>query len=234
VRLRRFQGEEDWVEACLGDFLAAHAEAAAEARGLELVLAGGSTPGPIYRRLAALELPGPAVRLWPGDERRLALGHPERNDSSLAPIFAGAPWKPAPEFMAWPDADDAEPDRGYAERLASFMPEGPRFDLVFLGIGNDGHTASLFPGDAASEAALEGDFAPLALLSFASSRPWLRMSLSGPVLAATRRLLFLTRGPDKLSLLERTMGEERKLPWRRVAALAEAGGASVQLLHADR
>ena len=234
MNLRRFAAEAEWIETCVAEALAAMTAAKAEARRAELVLAGGFTPGPMYRVLASREFSGPPPRLWPGDERRLPLGHAERNDHLIADIFAAAVWKPSPELRLWPDASDADPAATYAKALADTLSPHPRFDLVFLGVGNDGHTAGLFPGDAASEAALSPNCEQLAVLSIAASRPWLRMSLSGPVLAAAGRLVFLTKGDEKLATLERTMGEGGKnLPWRRVAALAEARGAETSIFHLD-
>lgn len=232
MMLKKFEDEGAWLAAAQGFFEAAREEAGGEGRRAEILLAGGATPQPLYRALAGLKLGGPPPRLWPGDERRLPLGHPDRNDHMIAQAFADAAWRPSPELRPWPDASDADPAQSYARSLAEAVSPRPRFDLGFLGIGADGHTAGLFPGDQASEAALAADYGELAVLTIAPSRPWLRMSLSARALAGARRLLFLTRGRDKLAMLERTMGEGgAALPWRRVAALAEASGAEVLLLH---
>ncbi|HUX40557.1 MAG TPA: 6-phosphogluconolactonase [Rectinemataceae bacterium] len=234
MRIRHFALEAEWIEASLKEFADALRIARSEDRRLDVVLAGGSTPGPMYRVLALREFSGPPPRLWPGDERRLPLGHPERNDHLIADIFAAAVWKPTPELRAWPDASDVDPAATYAKGLAETLSPRPSFDFAFLGVGNDGHTAGLFPGDPSSMAALEPAYAGLAVHTIAPARPWLRMSLAGPVLASARKIVFLTKGREKLAMLEKTMGEEgRNLPWRRVASLAQERGAEVLIYHLD-
>ena len=234
MNLLHFSEEADWIEASVAEAMEAMRAAKEEGRRPDLVLAGGVTPGPMYRALAARDFVGQAPRLWLGDERRFPIGHSERNDHLIAGIFSASVWKPTPELRLWPDASDVDPSATYAKGLADCLSARPGFYLAFLGIGTDGHTAGLFPGERASMAALESDYEGLALLTIASARPWLRMSLSGPVLASARRLVFLTKGKDKLATLERTMGESgRDMPWRRVAALAEGNGAEVRVFHLD-
>ena len=234
MKLLHFDTAEAWIAAAVKEFRAAHETATGEGRSLDIVLAGGSTPGPIYRALAALDLGPPPPRLWPGDERRLPLGHPERNDSPIATLLSIAAWKPAPELRAWPDASDIDPAQTYAKGLIETLSSSPRFDLAFLGIGSDGHTAGLFPGDAESLAGLDPACTKLAVSTIAPARPWLRMTMTATALAGARRMVFLTKGGDKLSMLERTMGDEgRDRPWRQVAALAEGRGAEVLLFHLD-
>ena len=127
------------------------AEAAADLflrqRPRTVVLAGGRTPRPLYARLAREEYDWSAVDVFFGDERCVPPDHPDSNfrmaDEALLSMV------PARVHRMPGETCDAA---GYEEELRAVFGNGlPTFDLVFLGMGPDGHTASLFPGDPALE-----------------------------------------------------------------------------------
>lgn len=164
------------------------ATAAITARGeFRLVLAGGETPRAVYRLLRAAAADWSRWRIWFGDERCLPADDARRNDR-----MAGE---------AWLDAVVARVDRvpvkvGVGETVRAYaetLPDG-LFDLVLLGLGEDGHTASLFPGHDWGE----GTGAPpvLAVMD-APKPPPERISLSAARLSATRQALFLVAGAGK-------------------------------------
>ncbi len=238
-----FEDESAWIAAALREVDDLVAEAEAERRmgmrigriRLRLCLAGGSTPEPVYRALAARPIPGVELELWPGDERLVPPGDRERNGNMLARAFAGAAWNPGPRLMLWPD-----PSGGYAAPAEYLAPEepfaaaerlcaehearlrfelggDPVFDLAFLGLGEDGHTASLFPGQG-----ILAERQRLCAASVAPAEPRIRMSFTYPVLDRVRRIRFLARGPGKAAILRRLVAGDQSLPAARIGAADQA------------
>lgn len=172
-----------------------------------LALSGGSTPGPIYRELARQPLEWGRVDFYFVDERCVPPEHPESNyrlaeESLFKPlgVAAGQVYR-----MEGERADREAAARDYAARL----PEA--LDVVLLGLGEDGHTASLFPGAAALE---EREQRVLAVVG-PKPPPW-RLTLTLPVLNAARAVLGVTAGAGKREAVQRLMAGE-DLPAVRVA-----------------
>lgn len=122
---------------------------AADRRGrFSLGLSGGSTPVPAYRLLSSRDLDWEQVDLWVSDERWVPQDNPRSNGRMAAEVLAG----PAGAWLYRPPWDeDYEPDRAAAEYDATIrnLHQGRRPDVVHLGVGGDGHTASLFPNTTA-------------------------------------------------------------------------------------
>jgi 6-phosphogluconolactonase len=192
-----------------------------ERRGVaHLSLAGGSTPRPAYVRLAGLLEDWSAVELWYGDERCVAPEDPESNhklvaDSLLAHIPAASrplehriPGELGPEAAA----------RAYEAQLRARVPPAeedgagglPSFDLALLGLGEDGHTASLFPG----HPEVDDDTGALCLpVRDAPKPPPARVTLSLPVLRAARCCLLLVTGAGKAAALASVLaGPDPRVP----------------------
>lgn len=213
------------------------AEAIASHGRFDWAVAGGSTPEQLYRLLASPEyaarLDTRHLHLFFGDERGVPPNHPDSNYRMLASSLLGGLSVPvenvhriqaelAPEQAA--SAYEAELRRHFAEQAGSGFP---RFDLVLLGMGSDGHTASLFPGSPA----------------LAESRRWVvanpvpalgstRLTLTLPVLNAASRVLFLVAGQDKAERLKQVLGggsAEAPLP---AACVRPASGQLEWLLDA--
>jgi len=223
MRVFSFDDEASWIEAASGELVQAAARARLEGRGdLQLCLAGGATPAALY---AALARPGPAasalrglsVELWLGDERAVPPEDPERNGAMAARAFSGAAWDPEPLLRPWPAGPAAEAAAAYAALLLERLGPRPAFDLAFLGLGADGHTASLFPGQA-----ILGEESALAAASLAPSPPRERMSLTYPALLGSRRIRFLARGAAKAAVVAALEREEPALPASRLARSADA------------
>lgn len=224
--ITRFESEARWAEALRDELLAA----AEGARGrsspsLALCLAGGRTPEGAYRLMAATPIAGLAVELWPGDERAVPESDAARNGAMIARAFAGSVWRPLPVLHLWPPAasqEEAGPACArYQAELAAALGPAPVFDLAILGLGADGHTASLFPGH--SRALEEGR---LALPTLSPLPPFPRMSLSVAALASARRRIFLVRGADKAEALRRLEAGDPSIP----ASLLAGEGARVLYL----
>jgi len=186
------------------DEVAATARQAIEVRGrFAFAVSGGRTPWAMFRALEAEDLPWDRVEVWQVDERVAPDGDPDRNLTSLGPLIpAGARLHPMPV-----NEDDLE---AAAASYGASLPEA--FDLVHLGMGDDGHTASLVPGDPVVEIA-DRDVGLTA-----EYRGRRRMTLTYPVLDRCRRVLWLVTGTDKAPMLPRLLAGDPSIPAGRVSA----------------
>ena len=186
-------------------FVAARARAAVAEHGrFTFAVSGGHTPWAMFAALANEDMPWTSVELFQVDERVAPDGDPDRNLTHLRQSIGDAP--AAVHAMPVTDADlDAA-----AARYATALPE--RFDLVHLGLGPDGHTASLVPGDPV-----------LAVRDrlVALTEPYQdhrRMTLTYPALARADQLLWLITGADKRDPLGRLLAGDESIPAGRVQA----------------
>lgn len=168
-----------------------------------MVLAGGRTPEPLYRRLAVRPgIPWERVHLYWGDERFVPSDHPESNARSVSEALIERVPVPAEQVHPWPILGTAAASAAaYAATIARTAGDPPRFDLSLLGLGADCHTASLFPGTGAH--ASDG----LTLASRPASVAGHRLSLTAPTLSRSRITLFLVSGSEKRSALASLLAE---------------------------
>jgi 6-phosphogluconolactonase len=187
------------------EIVAEHAAAAVEARGhFTLAVSGGRTPWAMFAGLDG-RMPWERVTIYQVDERVAPEGHDDRNLTHLLhnlPPGGAARVRPMPV-----EAHDLEQA---AAAYASALPD--RLDLVHLGIGSDGHTASLVPGDPVLEIT-DRDVAVTA--EYQGRR---RMTLTYPPLDRARNVLWLVAGADKADALARLRAGDRTIPAGRVAA----------------
>ncbi|OLE36010.1 MAG: 6-phosphogluconolactonase [Actinobacteria bacterium 13_1_20CM_3_68_9] len=169
----------------------------ADGRPVHLSVAGGNTPRATYHQLARLVDDWNAVELWLGDERMVPLDDPESNYRLLDETLlrqTGALAHPVPTEGSAEDAASA-----YAREIRRRVPAGPDgvpvLDLAFLGLGEDGHTASLFPH--APALSVRGEVC--VAVHDAPKPPPDRISLTLDVLQAARRSLILAVGEGKAS-----------------------------------
>ena len=156
-----------------------------------LVLAGGNTPRQIYKKLREADADWHRWHIYFGDERCLPAHHPERNSLMASETWLDHVAIPRLQIHAIPAELGA--DIG-AQHYAKIMSSIKLFDLVLLGLGEDGHTASLFPGHELGHHAQS----PAVLAVFdAPKAPAARVSLSANRLSATRQVLFLAAGKNK-------------------------------------
>ena len=182
----------------------------------DLSLAGGGTPRATYLRLREEEVPWEGVDVWMGDERWVPPDHPENNGrmarealmDHVPARFHAVPWEAG-------DPDQAA--AAYARTLRGFIADdgtGPRPGVVVLGIGDDGHTASLFPdGSALSERER------IYVADDVPGKGW-RVTATMPLLTGARRIAFLATGTAKAGAVAAVLEEGRDLPARRVATTA--------------
>ncbi len=200
------ESEEIWLDAAR----AALISACSAGQEVHLCLSGGSTPKPLYERLAQSEdfsalLTKRDVHLWVGDEREAVQDSGVRNSEMIAACFRGLPltlhlWPPGPRDTA-ASAYEGELTRVRAKarshvRKEGGEPEGMLFDLVLLGMGEDGHSAGLFsPDDLVSFPE------HLVRLTEAPTEPKRRMTLSSDALLSSRKIVVFFRGRAKIRRL---------------------------------
>ena len=167
----------------------ASARAAIEARGeFRLVLAGGRTPLAVYAQLATARAEWPHWHWYFGDERCLPDGDTGRNDTAIRHAWLDHIAAPPANIHAIPAELGAQ---AAARQYAALLAGLGEFDLVLLGLGEDGHTASLFPGRPIAAGA------DVLAVHDAPKPPSERVTLSAARLSRARQVLFLVTGADK-------------------------------------
>jgi 6-phosphogluconolactonase len=192
------------------------AEAAVQERGrFSVALSGGNTPRTVYSLLASehKQLPWEHIHIFFGDERHVPPDDPDSNfhmasESLLSKV--PIPEKNVHRVHAELDAEAAAAE--YDQQLCNFFPltnhDRPRFDLIFLGIGDDGHTASLFPG---SQALAETSRRVMA--NWVEKFKTFRITLTFPVLNHAAEVVFLVSGAGKAQILNQVLRPgARKFP----------------------
>lgn len=201
------------------DFILEQAhKAIGERNEFRIALSGGNTPRPVYARLAAIghDLPWDLIRITFGDERCVPPDDPESNfkmawETLLAP--AGVPEKSILRMRGEIDPQIAVQEYEHQLDLMASQCGEPiyRHDLILLGLGDDGHTASLFPGTAALEETTRrvvANFVP-------RLNAW-RLTFTFPLINSARHILFLVGAAKNPRLIERVLGGDRQLPAARV------------------
>ena len=177
-----------------------------------LAVSGGKTPWIMLRALATETIPWERVHIIQVDERIAPAGHPDRNLTHLREtLLEHAPLRPE-QIYAMPveSADLASAAARYAAILAQIAGAPPVLDLVHLGLGADGHTASLLPNDPV----LDVTDANVAVTGEYQGRR--RMTLTYPMLNRARRVLWLVTGRDKVASLVRLRNGDGSIPAGRV------------------
>ena len=196
------------VAARASELILGAANAAIDRRGaFSLVLAGGTTPAACYRRLATAQADWLSWHLYFGDERCLEPTDPQRNSVMAAKLLTNK--VPIPVRQVHPIHAERGPDaaaRDYEATIRSTLP----FDLVVLGMGEDGHTASLFPGHRHPADRL------VVPVHGAPKPPPERVSLGAPAIDGCRQLLVLVTGAGKRPAMQRWR-EGDDLPIARLA-----------------
>lgn len=179
-------------------------EAVARSGRCVVALAGGRTPRRMYELLAEdRDVPWRAVRLWWGDEWYVDRDHPASNYRMVRTALLDRVAIPQDNVHPMPThlGDPHEAAAAYEDRLrAELGPDDPAFDLVLLGMGADGHVASLFPG---SPAVLETERWVVAV--WGGTPPTVRLTLTLPVLNRARRVDVLVAGEEKRRALRRAL-----------------------------
>jgi 6-phosphogluconolactonase len=205
--IRILKSSQELFEAAAAEF-AAQASESVRARGrFAVALSGGSTPKSLYTLLATkLSIPWDKVCFFWGDERHVPPDHADSNyRMANEALLSRVPVRPENVFRIRgeeEDVDDAA--RQYEEALQQFFHlssgEFPRFDLTLLGLGPDGHCASLFPGTSALN-----ERHRLVVANWVEKFKTHRITFTFPVLNQAACVIFLASGPDKAAILHEVL-----------------------------
>jgi len=211
-KIRRFDDLDALSRAAAEDLSAVVRAAVAERGVATIALSGGSTPARLFKLLAAGgrdALPWDQVDLWWGDERTVPPDHADSNyrmarETLIDPLALD----PARVHRMAGEADPAEAAEDYERQLVHALGAPPVFDLVLLGMGPDGHTASLFPGTKALD---DGGRWVVAnpVDSPVTKGATVRITLTAPAINAARHVRFLIGGVDKADALAHVLEGER-------------------------
>jgi 6-phosphogluconolactonase len=206
--------DADAVARAGASFTAAEARAAVAARGrFIMAVSGGRTPWKMLRALADEPMPWADVHVVQVDERVAPPGDSDRNLTHLREsLLAHCPLVPQQVYampVEWPDLEAAS--ERYALTLREIAGAPAVLDLAHLGLGPDGHTASLLPGDPV----LDITSADVAVTGIYQGR--LRMTLTYPMLNRSRRILWLVTGHEKADMLPRLRDGDRSIPAGRIS-----------------
>jgi 6-phosphogluconolactonase len=205
-------------------FVALSREAAGSRGRFSVALSGGSTPGKLYCLLAEepyrAQIPWAEVHLFWGDERCVPPGDPGSNFFlANEALISRVPIPPDNVHRVRGELEPGRAARAYGQELQDFFC-GPhaRFDLVLLGLGEDGHTASLFSG---SPVLAERERLVAAATAVYQDRPAQRVTLTLPAINSARQILFLVAGSAKAAVVQSVIeGAGELLPGRRIQPTA--------------
>ena len=225
AELKVFDDVSALMLATADEIVSLAAKAVMERGRFSWALSGGSTPRDLFRLLASGEyrdrMPWNAIHFFWGDERHVPPDHPDSNFRMAREAMLDAVPVPPGNIHRVP-AEEPDASRAAAEyeaTLQSFFGLGegewPRFDLILLGLGKDGHTASLFPGgDAVNERRR------LVVAPWVEAQKTFRVTFTPPVLNHARRAMFLVSGGDKAEALHAVLEGARE-PERYPAQIVE-------------
>jgi 6-phosphogluconolactonase len=221
--VRPFATADDVADAAVFLFVTLAAKAVAERGEFFCSLAGGTTPLSSYRILAAplisSKVDWQRTHIFWGDERCVPEGSTDRNDEAALDALLRKVPIPSKNIHRVPAAEPDAAQRYESDLLRAFslsleesLSSPPRFDLILLGMGPDGHTASLFPG----HPAVEEKTRLVVRVDGAPKPPPTRVTFTLPLINAARHVAFLVTGADKNAALRRVLNGDPALPAARV------------------
>jgi 6-phosphogluconolactonase len=230
---RVLKNDHEVARAATAEILAAVRAAIGEGHSARIALSGGHTPSLMYRLWAEefqAQFPWEQMELYWGDERCVPAADPLSNFRMVREALLDRLPKPPPYFpmpAAQPDHDAAA--REYEATLRRQIPASePSFDALLLGIGEEGHTASLFPGSPAL-----AESARWVVPVTAPAQPPLRLTLTLPVLSRAMNVFFLVTGESKRDIVHAIRTEPdapRRYPAAMVQSLVKLPGRVVWFL----
>ncbi len=182
-------------------------QAIAQRQKFTIALAGGSTPKPLYEALAAQDLPSEQIHVFWGDERYVPSDHPDSNERMAREAwlnrvnFPPANIHPVPTSANNPAADAEQYNTELAEFFQVKSGEFPAFDVILLGMGDDAHTASLFPNTDALNVCDR-------LITVGNKDGQPRITFTIPLINQARAVLFLVTGENKQPALAQVFAPE--------------------------
>jgi len=209
IELRRLTTPQDLFQAAAEEVIRSATDAVAQRGRFTIALSGGSTPRNLYTLIAAnasATLPWDQMFFFWGDERHVPQDSPDSNyRMAQEALLSKVPVPPANIFpVPAENPDAAQAAEIYEQTLRKFFAvapgEFPRFDLILLGMGPDGHTASLFPETPALQ-----EKSRLVVANWVEKLGSSRITFTLPLLNAARRVAFLVSGTDKAAALHEVL-----------------------------
>ncbi len=217
--IRVLSTPQDLFQAAAAEIVALVSDAIRQRGRFCVALSGGSTPKSVYSILANTpSLPWDRMYFFFGDERHVPPDHPDSNyRMAYEAMLFKAPKQNVFRIHGEQDAEAAAIE--YAQTLRTFFHlqpgEFPRFDLVLLGIGPDGHTASLFPGTSALD-----ENKRLVVANWIEKFKTFRITITFPVINQATFVMFLVSGPDKSDALRQVIeNESAHLPSQKIRSV---------------
>lgn len=233
---------KDAIDFCLKDFQESCMKAIQEHGFFSVALSGGSTPRAVYEAMSKSEeiraLPWDKILLFWSDERAVPATDPDSNYGMAMKFFSKEPFSKAQVFRMKAEVENREHEAQEYQRLIKSNCFQGHLDLVYLGIGEDGHTASLFPK---THALLEKD--ALVVANYIPEKSTFRMTFTYPLINSSKKILFLVLGKQKAPILKRilTSREDLSLPSTLVGTkaspayfLCDQGAASEMSLYLEK
>ena len=201
MTVRTFADPQQLASAAANDFVVLAREAVRERGRFDVALSGGSTPKKMFEVLAKLDAPWDRIHLWWGDERTVPPDHKDSNYGMAKQALIDRVPVPASNVLRMEGERDPEAAaRDYEQKLLAALGTPPAFDLILLGMGPDGHTASLFPGSPGVTETKRYVIANPVDSPLAGGKT-MRITLTFPAIAAARHTRFLVAGADKADTL---------------------------------
>lgn len=207
-RIKIFPDAASLAQATAAQFVELACQSISTDQRFSVALSGGSTPQPVYELLAtnafSRKVDWKRVRVFFTDERCVAPEHPDSNyRATRLRLLDKVPIQAANVHRIHGELSPTDAAMLYQDELRSVLGENGRFDLILLGMGTDGHTASLFPG---SEALEERDRDAVA--TYVEALCAWRVTLTLPAINAARHILVLVSGSEKAAALSRVLSGE--------------------------
>ena len=181
-------------------------------KSFSLAISGGRTPWEMLKILSKADLPWKRVNLFQVDERVAPDGHADRNLTQLFQAIAGTPMVTQLRIFPMPVlAEDLEEGCREYTQVLDEVTEGKGLDLIHLGLGSDGHTASLVPGDGVMEVQDR-----LVACTQNTYQGRIRMTLTYPLLNSAKQLLWIVTGDEKQKMVQRLLQQDPSIPAGRI------------------
>ena len=204
-RLYRFESREALLDALVSRIAENIGDAVAERGSASLLVSGGSTPKALFERLSHVALPWEKVTVSLVDERWVDVTSSESNEHLVRTSLLQNRAQKARFIGLKTDHENAKEGVTECEKRLTALPSRP--DVVILGMGSDGHTASFFPHMPNLGKAMDMQSGARCIDALSPNAPHDRMTLTLPFLLTARNLLLHIEGEEKLRVFERAMGE---------------------------
>ncbi len=181
-------------------------------KSFSLAISGGRTPWEMLKILSKADLPWQRINLFQVDERVAPDGHPDRNLTQLFQSIAGTAMVTQLRIFPMPvTAEDLDASAQEYTDVLNEVTEGKGLDILHLGLGSDGHTASLVPGDGVLEIKNR-----LVACTQNSYQGRIRMTLTYPLLNAAKQILWIVTGSEKKEMVQRMLQQDPSIPAGRI------------------